>query len=92
MEADQNFEAFLREWTENRIWPTDDFLESRDQQFMAERRAIELMQLAKEKGFADNLMETARGYGSVTAYVKHLMWEVDFRAARSMGSRESTHA
>jgi len=92
MEADQDFEAFLRAWSGERIWPTNDFLDLVDQQYMAERRAIELIKLAKEKGFADNLMETARGYGSVTAYVKHLMWEVDFRAARSMGSRESTHA
>lgn len=38
MEADQDFEAFLRVWTESTVWPTGDFLESRDQQFMAERR------------------------------------------------------
>jgi hypothetical protein len=45
--------------------------------------ANELVQLAKEKGFADSLTKTVHGYGGVTAYVKHLMWEAEFRAARN---------
>jgi len=28
--ADQNFEAFLREWTNERIWPMGDFLDDGD--------------------------------------------------------------
>ena len=54
MGADQNLEAFLREWTS--IWPLGDFLDDGDRQYMVERRAIELTQLAKEKGFADSLI------------------------------------
>jgi hypothetical protein len=89
IETEKHFEAFLREWANERIWPMDDFLDLSDQQFMAERRAIELIQMAKETGFADSLFETVKGYGGVAAFVKHLMWEADFNAARSRGSIES---
>jgi hypothetical protein len=86
MGAEQDFQAFLREWTNERIWPMGDLLNDSDQQYMVERRAIELVQLAKEKGFADSLTKTVTGYGGVTAYVKHLMWEAEFKAARSRDS------
>jgi hypothetical protein len=46
--ADQDFEAFLREWTEERIWPVDDFLDYRDRRYMEERRSAELTRLAQE--------------------------------------------
>jgi hypothetical protein len=49
MGADQDYEAFLREWTDQRIWPMGDLLDDGDQQYMVERRAIELVQLAKER-------------------------------------------
>jgi hypothetical protein len=83
MDSDQDFAAFLREWTSERIWPMDDFLDPLDRQFIAERRAVELTELAKENGFDDNLMGVARSYGDVVGYVKHLMWEADFDAAPS---------
>jgi hypothetical protein len=86
MGADQDYEAFLHEWTNDRIWPTGDLLNEGDQQYVVERRAIELIRLAKEKGFADSLAETVGGYGGVTAYVKHLMWDADFKADRSRDS------
>ena len=35
-----------------------DFLDDGDREYMVERRAIELTQLAKEKGFADSLTKT----------------------------------
>ena len=91
MDADQEFEAFLREWTSQRIWPTGDFLGSRDlEEHIAGLRAIELIQLAKERGFRDNLMETQKAYGSVLEYVKHLVRRADPRAARLRDSNEST--
>ena len=62
MGADQDFESFLRDWTNDRILPTGDLLDPADQQYMAERRATELMQLAKS-GFADRLMEIVNRYG-----------------------------
>jgi hypothetical protein len=34
------------------------------QELRAELRAIELIQLAKEKGFRDNLAETQKAYGA----------------------------
>jgi hypothetical protein len=83
MGADQDFQSFLREWTNDRILPTGDFLDPADQQYMAERRATELMQLAKESGFADRLMEIVNRYGGGASYVKHLMWEADFKATQS---------
>jgi hypothetical protein len=84
MGADQDFNTFLREWTKERIGPTDESLGSRHlQELRAELRAIELIQLAKEKGFRDNLTETQKAYGSVLAYVKHLMREADQEAASS---------
>jgi hypothetical protein len=70
MDEDQDFETFLREWAKERIWPTDDALL---QHFLTKARAIELIQLAVARGFRDELMETQRKYGSVQAYVKHLM-------------------
>jgi hypothetical protein len=83
MGADEDFNTFLREWTKERIGPTDDPLGSRHlQELRAELRAIELIQLAKEKGFRDNLTETQKAYGSVLAYVKHLMREA---AATALG-------
>ena len=69
MGADQDFESFLRDWTNARILPTGDFLDPPDQQYMADRRAMELMQLAKEKGFADRLMEIVNRYGGAASYV-----------------------
>ena len=86
MGAGQDYEAFLREWTNERIRPMGDLLDNRDQQYMVERRADELVQLAKEKGFADCLTKTVHGYGGVTAYVKHLMWEAEFKSAQSRDS------
>jgi hypothetical protein len=53
--ADQDFDAFLREWAEEHIWPVEDFLDDRDQKFLAERRSIELIQRAQEKDSATNL-------------------------------------
>ena len=70
MDEDQNFEAFLSEWAKERIWRTHDVLL---QDLMTEARALELIQLAMARGFRDKLMETQRKYGSVQAYVKHLM-------------------
>jgi hypothetical protein len=39
--ADQDFEAFVREWAEEYIWPVEDFLDDRDQAYLAEKRSIE---------------------------------------------------
>jgi len=72
MDEDHDFEAFLREWAKERIWPTHDVLL---QDLMAEARALELIRLAMARGFRDELTETQRKYGSVQAYVKHLMRE-----------------
>ena len=84
MGADQDFKTFLREWTKERIGPTDESLGSCHlQELRAELRTIELIQLAKERGFRDNLTETQKAYGSVLAYVKHLMREADHEAASS---------
>jgi len=58
-------------------------------QFIAERRAVELTELAKEKGFDDNLMGAARSYGDVVGYVKHLMVGCGFRR-RSVARSEMT--
>jgi hypothetical protein len=83
VDADQDFETFLREWTDERIWANDGFLDDCDKEYMVKRRAIELIQVAKEKGFGDALMDTARPYGGVLEYVKRLLWEADFAVARS---------
>jgi hypothetical protein len=85
MGADQDYEAFLREWTNEHICPMGDLLDDRDRQYMVERRATELMQAAEKKGFADSLTKTVTGYGGLTAYVKHLFWEAEFRDDRSRG-------
>ena len=74
MDSDQDFKAFLREWANERIWGSGDSLGTYAlQKQRVELHAIELIQLAKERGFRDNLMETQKAYGSVLEYVKQLM-------------------
>ena len=80
MGADRDFEAFLREWAEEYIWPVEEFLDHRDQTYLAERRSIELVQLAQKKGFSDELAEKVKSYGSVLQYVKDLFWRANFNA------------
>ena len=70
IEAD--FETFLRQWADERIWAVDDFLDDEDRRYMEQRRALELIVLAKEKGFREELTTLAKSYGSVLQYVKHL--------------------
>jgi hypothetical protein len=66
----QDFEACLREWANDRIWSSGDSLGMHAlQKLRAELHAIELIQLAKERGFRDNLVETQKAYGSVLEYV-----------------------
>jgi hypothetical protein len=67
-----DFETFLRRWADERIWAVDDFLDDEDRRYMEERRALELIVLAKEKGFRDELTNLAKSYGSVLQYVKQL--------------------
>jgi hypothetical protein len=78
--ADQDFDAFLREWAEEHIWPVEGFLDDRDQKYLAERRSIELVQLAQEKGFSNELAEKVKSYGSVLQYVINLFWRANFNA------------
>jgi hypothetical protein len=78
MSADQEFEAFLREWANERIWSGGDSLGTHAlQQLRAELHTIELIQLAKERGFRSNLMEIQKAYGSVLEFVKHLITQAD---------------
>ena len=72
MDANQGFDAFLAEWAEKRIWRVADVLSDVDQQYLAEKRSIELIQLALEKGFRSELTEVAQRSGSVLRYVKEL--------------------
>jgi hypothetical protein len=72
---DGDFETFLRRWTDERVWAVDDFLDLDDQQYMAERRALELIVLAKENGFREELTNLAKSHGSVLQYVKHLFFK-----------------
>jgi hypothetical protein len=79
--ADQDFEAFLREWTKERIWAVDDFLDYRDRRYMEERRAAELTRLAAAKGFSDDLTRTVEPFGnSVLQYVTHLFYMASVNA------------
>jgi hypothetical protein len=82
----RRFEIWLRAWSSERIGPVAALLDCQEQ--VAEVRAVELIQLSREKGFRDNLMEIQKTYGSVLAYVKHLIREADF--ARSRDSSESS--
>ncbi len=62
MDVDRDFAAFLREWTEQRIWSIDDFLGEADQDFLAEKRSIELIALARERGFDEALTAAVKPY------------------------------
>jgi hypothetical protein len=88
MGADQDFETWLSAWTKQHIVSTHGFLEGVDFHYMAKRRAAELIQHAKDKGFDDELAEVVKPYRSVLKYVTHLMWEADYHRVRSRYSRE----
>jgi hypothetical protein len=89
MGADQAFETWLRAWAKERVWATRGILEGADLHHMAKQRAAELIQLAKDKGFDDELAKIVKPYHSVLKYVTHLMWEADFDAVRSRYSGDS---
>jgi hypothetical protein len=89
MGGNEDFEAWLRAWTKERIWATHGFLEGADLHYMAKQRAAELIQHTNDRGFGDQLAEIIRPYPSVLEYVTHLMWEADFNAVRSRHSSES---
>jgi hypothetical protein len=89
MGADQAFETWLSAWTKERVWATRGILEGIDLRYVAKQRAAELIQLAKDKGFDDELAEIVNPYHSVLKYVTYLMWEADFNAVRSRYSSES---
>jgi hypothetical protein len=72
---EEDFETFLRRWADERIWAVDDFLDDEDRRYMEERRTLELIVLAKEKGFRDELTSLAKSHGSVLQYVKHLFFK-----------------
>jgi hypothetical protein len=78
--ADQDFEAFLREWAAEHVWPVEDFLNDRDQAYLAGRRSIELIQLAQKKRFSNELAEKVKSYRSVLQYVENLFWRANFDA------------
>jgi hypothetical protein len=78
--GNQDFDTFLRKWTEERIWAVEDFLDDRDQQYMAEQRSIELIRLAQEKGFGNELVEIAKRHGSALQYMKTLFWNANYNA------------
>jgi hypothetical protein len=92
MGGNEDFEAWLRAWTKERIWATHGFLEGADLHYMAKQRAAELIQRAKDRGFGDQLAEIVKPYRSVLKYVTHLMWEADFNAVRSRYSSEGGEA
>ncbi len=77
---ESDFEAFLRQWADERIWAVDDFLDADDRRYMEERRALELIVLAKEKGFREQLTNLAKSHGSVLQYVKHLFFKASIDA------------
>jgi hypothetical protein len=83
VDADQDFGTCLAEWTKKRIWRVEDVLCDVDQEYLAEKRSIELIQLALEKGFSSELTEIAQRYGSVLHYVKDLFLKASNHPARS---------
>jgi hypothetical protein len=82
----RRFEIWLRAWSSERIGPVAALLDYQEHEHMAEVRAVELIQLSREKGFRDNLMEIQKAYGSVLAYVKHLIREADFARSPDSGA------
>jgi hypothetical protein len=83
-EGDEAFETWLRAWTKERIWATHGFLEGPDLHYIAKQRAAELIRLAKDRGFDDQLAEVAKPYHSVQKFVVH-----HFNAVRSSYSSGS---
>jgi hypothetical protein len=78
--VDQNYEEFLREWIAKRIWALGNILDENDQNYMAERRANELTQLATKHGFGDQLARTVQSHGNVLRYVELLYWKANRNA------------
>jgi hypothetical protein len=92
--VDQDYEEFLREWIAKRIWAVGDILDEHDQNYMAERRADELTQLASKHGFGDQLARTVQSHGNVLRYVELLCWlrRQEEEAKRKLGGAISSAA
>jgi hypothetical protein len=76
----ENFDAFLREWTADRIGPLGDRCDPTDREFIVRRRASELKELARDAACLSALVEATRRYGGVIEYVEAMFKRADDRA------------
>jgi hypothetical protein len=53
-DGQRRFEIWLSAWSSERIGTVAALLDYQEQEHMAEVRAVELIQLSREKGFRDN--------------------------------------
>ena len=73
------FEEFIRDWKVDRLTSLSSQTEPEDGDYMVERRANELRELADHYGFRFSLADAARPHAGVVGYVRHLRRELELR-------------
>ena len=73
----QTFEQFVRDWMSHRIVALGFDMEADDRDYMVRRRADELWELARQRGFQKELAEAAQPYGGVSNYVRQMYKDIE---------------
>jgi hypothetical protein len=76
----QQFEAFLRQWTAERIRRASPDLDPDERADLVHQRAGELVEAARVMGCVTFLHDTAISFGGVRDFVRHLLDAAEFRS------------
>ena len=82
----QTFEQFVRDWMSHRIVALGPDMEADDRDYTVRRRADELWELARQRGFQSELAEAAQPYGGVSNYVRQMYKDIE-ESRRSPGTQ-----
>ncbi len=70
----ETFEASLSKWKNERIQPLgSQGIEPNEREYVIAERAGELVTLCRERGTYADLVETARSFGGIDNFVRHLI-------------------
>ena len=82
----QTFEEFIGDWMSERIVALAPDMDADDQDYMIRRRAEELRELCRQRGFQSALAEAARPHNGVANYVRH-MYRITEESTRDPDAR-----
>lgn len=83
LDRKQVFEDFLRSWLAERIVALGPHVDPSDREFMAKRRASELTDLMRERGWSSELYEVVQPYRTVNEYMREMYRSAERRAANN---------